>query len=75
MLLFRSEEHVRHWSGYKPDTEEGIVRLPDMVKIFSGRFFKKRLEPDYFSHMSEYMIEMVKALGKMGSFWQIPRKR
>jgi len=74
MLLFRSEEHVRNWSGYKPDTEGGIVRLPDMVKIFSGRLFTRRLEPDYFSHMSEYMIEMVKSLQKMGSFWQIPRK-
>ena len=74
MLLFRSEEHVRNWSGYIPDTEEGIVRLPDMVEIFSGSYFTRRLEPDYFSHMSEYMIEMVKSLQKMGSFWQIPRK-
>jgi len=75
MLLFRSEEHVRNWSGYKPDTEGGIVRLPDMVQIFSGRFFTRRLEPDYFSQKTEYMIEMVKALQKMGAFWQIPRKK
>jgi len=74
MLLFRSEGHVLNWSGYKSDTEEGIVLLPDMVKIFSGRFFTRRLEPDYFSHMGEYMIEMVKAFQKMGSFWQIPHK-
>jgi len=46
-----------------------------MVKIFSGRFFTRRLEPDYLSHMSEYMIEMVKAFQKMGAFWQIPRKK
>jgi hypothetical protein len=75
MLLFRSEEHARHWSGYEQGTEEGIVPLPDMVRLFSGRFFKERLEPDYFSHMREYQIEMVKAFQKMGSFWQIPRKK
>jgi len=65
---------VRNWKGYRPDTEEGIVQLSDMVKVFSGSFFTKRLESDYFSHMSGYMVEMVKAFQKMGSFWQIPRK-
>ena len=44
--------------------------LPSYKGIFR---FTKRLEPDYFSHMSEYMVEMVKAFQKMGTFWQIPR--
>ena len=73
MNLFRSEEHVRNWSGYRADTEEGIIQLLDMVRLFSGNFFTRRLDPDYVSHMREYGIEMVKAFYKMGPFWQIPR--
>jgi hypothetical protein len=74
MNLFRSEEHVRNWSGFKAGTEEGIVPLLDMAKIFSGSFFTKRLETDYVSHMREYMKEMIGALQGRGSFWQFPRK-
>jgi len=74
MNLFRSEEHVRNWSGFKPDTEGGIVQLHDMVRLFSGSLFTKRLESDYVSHMREYMKEMVVAMGEMGPFWQLPKK-
>jgi hypothetical protein len=62
MNLFRSEEHARNWSGFKAGTEEGIVPLLDMAKVFSGRMFKKRLDEDYVSHMREYMMEMVGSL-------------
>ena len=71
MNLFRSGEHVSNWSGFKPETDEGIVSLADMVRLFSGNFFTKRLEPDYVSHMREYMMEMVVAFKEMGSFWQL----
>jgi hypothetical protein len=74
MNLFRSEEDVRNWSGFKAGTEEGIVSLPDMARVFSGNFFRKRLDPDYVSHLREYMKEMVGALAGKGSFWQLPRK-
>ncbi|MCP4667579.1 MAG: hypothetical protein GY849_14575 [Deltaproteobacteria bacterium] len=72
MNLFRSEEHVGKWSGFKPETDGGIVSLANMVRLFSGNFFTKRLEPDYVSHMREYMMEMVVTFKEMGSFWQIP---
>ena len=71
MNLFRSEEHVRNWSGYGENTEDGIVSLSDMVTLFSGNYFTKRLEPDYVSNMRGYGKEMVGAFQKMGSFWQI----
>ena len=73
MNLFRSEEDVRNWSGFKSGTEEGIVSLPDMAQAFSGDFFRRRLDTDYVSHMREYMIELVKALQSRGPFWQLPR--
>ena len=72
MNLFRSEEHVRNWNGFRPGTEEGIVQLSDMVGAFSGNFFRKRLEPDYASHMQEYLMELIDALQAIGSFWQLP---
>jgi hypothetical protein len=72
MNLFRSEEHVRKWSGFKSGTEGGIVPLLDMAKVFSGSFFRRRLDPDYVSHMGEYEMEVVSALQNRGSFWQVP---
>ena len=44
MNLFRSEEHVRNWSGFKADTEEGINQLSDVIGLFSLNFFTRRLE-------------------------------
>jgi hypothetical protein len=73
MNLFRSEEHVRNWSGFKSGTEEGMVQLPDMINLFSGNFFAKRMDPDYVSHMHEYGMEMAQVLKKMGPFWQPPK--
>ena len=72
MNLFRSEEHIRKWSGFKPDTEEGIISLLDMAKGFSENLFARRMDADYVSHMQEYMMEGVKAFSDWGSFWQLP---
>jgi len=72
MNLFRSEEHARNWSGFKPDTEEGINPLSNVVGLFSGPFFTKRLDPDYASHMLEYLMELVGVLKTLGPFWQPP---
>jgi hypothetical protein len=74
MNLFRSEEHARDWSGFKPDTEEGIVPLDDLVKLFSGNYFRRRLDDDWVSRSREYAIELGKEFGKRGHFWQLPRK-
>ena len=70
MNLFRSEEHVRNWSGFKADTEDGINKLSDVAMLFSINFFKRRLDSDYASQMQEYMMELIGALKGMGSFWQ-----
>jgi hypothetical protein len=72
MNLFRSEEHVRNWSGFKPGTEEGILEMSALLKVFSGNFFTRRLDPNYVSHVMEYRAEIVAALvkiGKTGPFW------
>ncbi len=58
MNLFRSEEHVRNWSGFKADTEAGINKLSDVVGLFSLNLFTRRLDPDYASHLQEYLMEL-----------------
>ena len=74
MNLFRSEEHVRNWSGFKPDTEEGIIPLDDLVTLFSGNYFRRRLDEDWVSRSREYAIELGKEFAKKGPFWQLQKK-
>ncbi|MBW2061923.1 MAG: hypothetical protein JRI95_10230 [Deltaproteobacteria bacterium] len=76
MLFFRSEEHLRNWAQFDPATIEGVISLPDLVKLFSGNFFRRRLDPDYVSHMRDYgreMVAVLQELEKAGSFWQLQR--
>jgi hypothetical protein len=75
MNFFRSEEHIRKWAQFDSRNEEGLISLPDLVKIFSGELFRRRLDPDYFSHFEEYRKERVgilKEIGKTGPFWLPP---
>jgi hypothetical protein len=76
MNLFRSEEHVRNWKSFVQGTDEGILCLADRCKLFSGPFFRRRMDKDYLSHMHEYVREMVhgmKEIGKAGPFWKKPK--
>jgi len=74
MNLFRSEEHVRRWEGFEEGSEEGLIPFDDIVKLFSGSYFRRRLDPDWVSRSREYALEMVSTLreiGKTGPFWQL----
>jgi hypothetical protein len=73
MNLFRSEEHVRSWDRFDAGSEEGIISLADLVVLFSGNYFRRRLDPDWVSRSGEYAMEMVatvQKIGKTGPFWQ-----
>ena len=73
MNLFRSEEHIRNWARFDPETEEGIIPLNDLIKLFSGNYFRRRLDSDWVSRSREYAHEMVatfKEIGKTGPFWR-----
>lgn len=70
MNLFRSKEHVKKWSGYREGTEEGILELPELLELFSGDLFTKRLDPDYVSHFQEYIGKFIAAVSGTGKkFW------
>lgn len=76
MNLFRSEEHARNWARFDPATEEGIISLPNLVKLFSGPYFRKRMDSDWVSHSREYAREMIATMieiGKTGPFWHRPK--
>ena len=74
MTFFRSEEHLRDWAQFDPATEEGIIPLDDLIKLFSGRDLRRRTDPDYFSRRSEYSADFMATLQeveKTGPFWSV----
>ena len=74
MLFFRSEEHLRNWEGFTERKVGGIIPLRSLMEFFSGPYFTKRREPDYFSHMGEYLFRMIAALERLedaGEFWKM----
>ena len=74
MNLFRSEEHIRNWTRFDPATEGGIIKLTDVVKLFSGDFFQKRLSLEYVSRNGDYLGGFVAALreiAKTRPFWKV----
>ncbi len=76
MNLFRSEEHVRSWELFVAGTDEGILPMAELLNLFSGPYFKRRMDEDYVSHMHEYVREMVlamKEIGRTGPFWKKPK--
>ena len=76
MLFFRSEEHLRNWEGFQEQKKGGIITLSALMRLFSGPYFVKRSQPDYFSHMSEYMADMISTLDTLedaGDHWQMGR--
>ena len=75
MNLFRSEEHIRNWAQFDVSSEEGIISLNDLIKLFSCEQFRKRMELDFFSRRSEYRGEFRAMLIEMGTqrpFWSPP---
>jgi hypothetical protein len=77
MNLFRSEEDIRAWMQFEAGTEEGILPLDDVLKLFSGNYFRKRLDPNWVSCSREYALEMAgtfKEIGRTGPFWSRPKK-
>jgi hypothetical protein len=52
----------------------GIISLDDLMKLFSGSYFKNRRDPDYFLKMGEYFGDIITTLDTLenaGSFWRM----
>lgn len=74
MHFFRSEEHLRKREGFKEKKKSGIIALRDLMRLFSGPYFTKRRELDYFSHMGNYLDDLIASLDSLdnaGAHWRM----
>ena len=74
MNLFRSEEHLRRWDGFK-GRDKGIITMDALLRMFSVPFCTKRAEPDYASHMGEYLAELIPLLDDLDGAGRFFRMR
>jgi hypothetical protein len=74
MHLFRSEEHLRNWTGYDAEKEGGIIPILDLMKVFSANMFRTRLDPAFVtkSKGDHSMIEALAEVGKIDPYWVAP---
>jgi hypothetical protein len=76
MNFFWSEEHLRKWEGFREKKKGGIITLSSLMQLFSGPYFTNRRDPDYFSHMGEYLGDMISVLDTLENaedFWRMRR--
>jgi hypothetical protein len=74
MNFFRSEEHLRRWEGYQEKKKGGKISLDSLMQLFQLPYMRNRGKPDYMSHFSEYMADLVGQLDKLpdaGDFWKL----
>jgi len=74
MNLFRSEEHARHWHGFKPEAEGGLLSLPKIVEAFSVEMFRARGRPDYITRYAELrpaFLAVLKEVSGDDPFWRL----
>ena len=73
MNLFRSEEHVRSWSQFNPDSASAISTLEDEVTLFNIESNKHKLDGDYISQwlpkQAGERASAAQQMGKTGPFW------
>ena len=46
------------------------------MRLFAGPYFTKRREPDYFSHIGDYLVGMIASLNSLknaGTYWHMGR--
>ena len=74
MNLFRSEEHMRNWAHFNPDSAEASLPLNDEVTVFNTEAAKHRLDGDFISQwlpgQAGEILAAAQRLGKTGPFWR-----
>jgi hypothetical protein len=65
MNLFRSEESVRAWVDFNPETEKAVKPVEHWAALFHGaRLFQRRLDDDFVERSEGYANEALGALGQ-----------
>jgi len=65
MNLFRSEEHVRRWADFDPESADGIKPVRELVRAFSGPLFTQRLSAEYLKRVQEWLPGLVADLDRL----------
>lgn len=74
MNLFRSKEHVKRWSQFKPGTEAGMLSLADAMRVMSTPRHRNRLSANYVSTLPETVPAFVARLLEVSGnspFWDL----
>ena len=70
MNFFRSEEHIRNWAQFNPDSAGASLPLNDEVTVFSTEAAKHRLDGDFISQwlpgQAGEITTAARRLGKTG---------
>ena len=73
MNLFRSEEHVRRWVLFNPESVDGMIALPDLAALFGTESRRHWLDDDYlsrwFPQRARERREVLERIGKAIPFW------
>ena len=73
MNFFRSEEHMRNWAQFNPDSADASLPLNDEVTWANVEATKHRLDGDFISQWANKQrgqrAEVAQRLGKTGPFW------
>jgi len=72
MNLFRSEEHVRRWSGFEADTAAAMLSFEDMMRIMSTPRHRERRSGHYVSAAPGYLaafVERLREVTRGSAFW------
>jgi len=74
MNLFRSKEHVKRWSQFKPGTEAGMLSLGDAMRVMSTPRHRNRLSTNYVSTLPEtvpaFVARLLEVTGN-SPFWDL----
>ena len=65
MSLFRSEDSVRSWSDFNPETASSIKPVREWAAMMTGApIVQRRLDDDFVAKSEEYANELLSALGE-----------
>lgn len=74
MNLFRSEEHARHWRGFKPEAAAGLRPLADLAAIWGeADRYRQRRNGHYISSSPDYVPQVREIITRVTGgdpFWQ-----
>ena len=70
MLLFRSEEHIDRWCGFR-NLPRGGTMSPEQCWRLARAWYADKLSPDWRRKTLDEAEAMLAAIGLTGPFWSL----